>query len=150
MLLVLILGVLFLNFVTYYLCNVEYICRDLSKSEKRKFFKSDKNLISKLLFIKSFKQSNIFYWGMNCFNNISVAFGIPVYIIHLFADIDVLYNYVGAFFSISLVANFLMSVLIRLLTHIIESKSVFAKIFLAVMLVVYLIGFFIISFNKIF
>ncbi len=150
MLLILVFGVWFLNLATFYLCNVEYICRDLSKSAKRKFHKSEKNIVSKLLFIKSFKQSNIFYWGMNFLNNISVVFGIIVFIVHLIADIDLFYNYVGAYFSVLLVANFVMSVLMRLLTHIIENKSIFAKIFLAIMFVAYLAGFFIISFGKIF
>lgn len=150
MLLILVFGVWFLNFVTFYISNVEYICRDLSKSEKRKFHKSEKNIVSKLLFIKTVKQSNIYYWGMNFLNNISVVFGIAVFIVHLIADIDLFYNYVGAYFSVLLVADFVMAVLIRLLTHIIENKSIFAKILLAVFFVVYLVGFFVISFGKIF
>ena len=87
---------------------------------------------------------------MNFLNNISVVFGIAVFIVHLIADIDLFYNYVGAYLSVLLVADFVMAVLIRLLTHIIENKSIFAKILLAVFFVVYLVGFFVISFGKIF
>lgn len=138
MLLLLCIILFTLNICSFYLFNVEHINNQLSKSEKRKFFREDKNILSKLFFIKKCKQSNPIYWFMNFINNICVLFGVVVFI--SFPKDNIFCNYMGLLLVFFIVGNFILAIIVKLLIHIIESKSILVLSFLFFILIMYVLG----------
>lgn len=138
MLLLFCLAVFVLNFATFFIFNYDYINGQLSKSGRRKLSKEDKNVLSKLFFIKKFKYSNKFYWVMNLINNVCVFAGIVVFI--FFSKNETVCNYMLLVLIVFLLADFVLAMAGKLLIHIDESKSIFAKVFLAIILILFVIG----------
>lgn len=138
MLLLFCIMVFLLNIFTFYVFNADYVNSQLSKSGRRKLSKEDKNILSKLFFIKRFKYSNKFYWAMNLINNVCVLAGIIVFI--FFSKNETVYNYMLLVLIAFLFADFVLAMAGKLLIHIDETKSIFVKVFLAVILILFIVG----------
>lgn len=137
MLLVFSLLILFINFVSFHIYNVSVIDSKLTNRERRN---KNENIISKIFFIKHFKESNKFFWTCNLINIVISLTGIiwtfsSVLISHQKID-DFVYSLVFITFSLSVV----LMLISKLFIHIFESKSWVGKVFLTMYLTAFIVS----------
>ncbi len=134
---VLSLLILFVNFVSFHIYNVEIIDSQLTNRERKN---KKENIFSRLFFIKYFKFSNKFLWVCNLINTTISIFGNLWVFINLFLQNDDLDNLVGGILLLTLLVETIFMLISKLLIHINRQKSWFAKIFLVVYLASLIIG----------
>ncbi len=129
--------ILFINFVSFYIYNVNVIDSQLTNRERKN---KNESIISKIFFIKYFKQSNKFFWTCNLIN-ITVSLIVFVWtFVSMFVNNDEIDNFVSSLSFLTFVLSLVFMLLSKLLIHIFESKSWLGKVFLIVYLIIFIVS----------
>ena len=134
---VLSLLILFVNFVSFHIYNVEIIDSQLTNRERKN---KKENIFSRLFFIKYFRLSNKFLWVCNLINTTTSILGVLWVFINLFLQNDDLDNLVGGILFLTFFIETVFMLISKLLIHINKQKSWFGKVFLIVYLAVLIVG----------
>lgn len=147
MLLLISILLLFSNFVSFYIYNLNYIERKMTNREKRN---KNKNLFIRLFFLDSWKISNKIYWILNLFNLVIAIIGILCFFINLFIKNTHFEEIVGTILLVVLIFVAFFAIISKLVINIKHNNSIFSKIFFSIILILYLIGIYFIIKNNIF
>lgn len=139
MILIISILLLFLNFVSFYISNLNYLEKSLTNREKRNRNKN-KNIFVRIFFLDSWSVSNKVYWCCNFFNIIIAVIGIICFFINLFLKNSVFEEIVGTILLIVFVVVALFVLISKLIINIKDNNSIFSKFVLALVLILYIIG----------
>ena len=134
---VLSLLILFINFISFHIYNVEVIDNKLTNRERKN---KKENIFSRLLFIKYFKLSNKFLWVCNLTNTTISLLGILWVFANLFLKNDDIDSLVGGILLLTLIIEVVFMLISKLIIHIGKQKAWFGKAFVIVYLVALVIG----------
>ncbi len=128
--------ILFVNFVSFHIYNVSAIDSQLTNRERKN---KNENIISKIFFIKYFKQSNKFFWTCN-FINITVSLIVIIWVfVSMFVNNDRVDNFVYSLAFLTFILSLVFMLISKILIHILESKSWLGKVFLTVYLIIFIV-----------
>ena len=137
MLFVFSLLLLFINFVSFHIYNVAVIDSKLTNRERKN---KKENLLSKIFFIKYFKNSNKFFWTCNLINIVVSLTGILWTFANMFISNERIDNFVSSLVFITFLLSVISMLVSKLLIHIFKSKSWLGKVFLTVYLIVFIVS----------
>lgn len=135
MLFVFSLLLLFINFVSFHIYNVAVIDSKLTNRERKN---KKENLLSKIFFIKYFKNSNKFFWTCNLINIVVSLTGILWTFANMFISNERIDSFISSLVFITFLLSVISMLISKLLIHIFESKSWLGKVFLTVYLIVFI------------
>ena len=137
MLFVFSLLLLFINFVSFYIYNVAVIDSKLTNRERKN---KNENLLSKIFFIKYFKNSNKFFWTCNLINIVVSLTGILWTFANMFIRNERIDNFISSLVFVTFLLSVISMLISKLLIHIFKSKSWLGKVFLTVYLIVFIVS----------
>lgn len=137
MLLLISFLLLFSNFISFYIYNVNLIQNQLTNREKKN---RSKNILKKILFIGCWKQSNKLFWILNFVNNIVALSGILSFVINLFIKNEHFEEIVGGVVLVAFVITLFFAIISKLIINIKENQKLSSKIFLTIILALFIIG----------
>ena len=135
MLFVFSLLILFINFVSFHIYNVNVIDGQLTNRERKN---KNENIISKIFFIKYFKQSNKFFWTCNLINITVSLTGIIWAFVSMFISNDKADNFISSLVLLTFLLSTILMLISKLLIHIFDSKSWIGKVFLIIYLTIFI------------
>lgn len=134
---ILSLLILFINFVSFHIYNVEIIDGQLTNRERKN---KNESLISKIFFIKYFKQSNKFFWVCNFVNIIISLLGILWTFVSMVSYNQTVDDFVGGIIFLTFLLSVVFMLISKLLIHVAKAKSWFGKVFLTIYLIVFIVS----------
>ncbi len=135
MLFVFSLLILFINFVSFHIYNVNAIDTQLTNRERKN---KNENIISKIFFIKYFKQSNKFFWTCNLINITVSLIGIIWTFVSMFISNDKTDNFISSLVLLTFLLSTILMLISKLLIHIFDSKSWIGKVFLIIYFIIFI------------
>ena len=138
MLFVFSLLLLFINFVSFHIYNVKVIDSKLTNRERKN---KNEKFLSKIFFIKYFKQSNRFFWVCNLINILVSLTGILWTFASVFISNERIDNFVSSLVFVTFLLSVISMLISKLLINIFESKSWLGKVFLTIYLIVFIVSF---------
>lgn len=135
MLFVFSLLILFINFISFHIYNVNVIDGQLTNRERKN---KNENIISKIFFIKYFKQSNKFFWTCNLINVTVSLIGIIWAFVSMFISNYKVDNFVSSLVLLTFLLSTILMLISKLLIHIFDLKSWIGKVFLTIFLIIFI------------
>lgn len=137
MLFVFSLLLLFINFVSFHIYNVAVIDSKLTNRERKN---KNENLLSKIFFIKYFKNSNKFFWTCNLINIVVSLTGVLWTFANMFIGNEKIDNFVSSLVFITFLLSVISMLISKLLIHIFKSKTWVGKVFLSMYLIAFIVS----------
>lgn len=129
--------ILFLNFVSFYIYNLNYIDKMQTKRERKN---RSRNIFYKMFFIDTFKISNKFFWVCNLINIVVSFFGILWSFVNIVLINEQLDNLISGGLLLWMVFTAIFTLISKLVIHIVETSKVSNKIFLSLYLIIFIVS----------
>lgn len=127
--------ILFLDFVSFYIYNLDYIDKSQTKRERKN---RSHNIFYKMFFIDTFKISNKFFWVCNLINIVVSFLGILWSLVNIFLANEQLDNLISGVLLLWMVFTAIFTLISKLIIHIVETNKVSSKVFLLLYLIVFM------------